>query len=161
MEMKKAHKVTEKIGWLMNAEIEMHEEKCLVKKKRTFTVFLRSNAIAFTLDLDIWFTYYEESGLAFNKAEIFLLPEEVPVFTLTLREYAIPFPTVYRQRQIVNPHVIAVHMESLEPPDHFFQRLAAAFYAVKQKKENRAAIKRNFTTLQKTDDSLPYWKRNG
>lgn len=131
--MKKEHNVPDKVGWLMNAEVEAHEEKHLVKKKRTFTIFLGSKAITFTLDLDISFTYYEESELAFNKAEIFLLPEEVPVFTSTLRKYAIPFPTVYRQRQVINPNVIAVHMESLEPPDHFFQRLAAAFYAIKKK----------------------------
>ena len=131
--MKNEHNVPDKVGWLMDAEVEAHEEKHLVKKKRTFTIFLGSKAITFTLDLDISFTYYEESGVAFNKAEIFLLPEEVPVFTSTLRKYTIPFPTVYRQRQVINPNVIAVYMESLEPPDHFFQRLAAAFYAIKKK----------------------------
>lgn len=159
--MEKEYGVAEKVGRLMNAEVERCEEKHLVKKKRTFTIFPGNKAIAFTLDLDISFIYYEESGVGFNKAEIFLLPEEVLVFTLTLSEYAIPFPTVYRQRQIINPDVIAIHMESLEPPDHFFQRLAAAIYAVKQKKGNRSGIKRKPAALQNTDDFLPDRQRNG
>lgn len=124
--MEKIETVAEKVGRLLNGEIEQVGEKIFIKKQRTIEIHAENNRFSCTLELDISFEYLQTDGSAFNKAEIFLLPEEFPAFTSALSEHRIPFPTVYRQWREANPNIIRVYMESTEPPEEFAERLSAA-----------------------------------
>lgn len=124
--MEKLETTAEKAGQLLKAEVEQQGEKILLKRQRTLEIFAENNRFSCTLELDISFEHLRKDGYAFNKAEIFLLPEEFPAFTSALSEHRIPFPSAYRQWQDVNPNIISFCMESSEPPDHFAERLAAA-----------------------------------
>ena len=130
--MEKVEVVAEKVGRLLNAKVEQHAEKYSFKKTRTLEIFADNSRFTCTLDLDISFERFQEDGSAFNQAEIFLLPEEFPAFTFALREHQIPFPTAYRQWQEANPQIISVCMESIEPPEHFAERLSAALQVLDQ-----------------------------
>ena len=130
--MELAESAAEKVGWLLEAEVEAAGEKYLVKKKRTMKIHSLEAFFTCTLDLDISFERLQDNGSAFNKAEIFLLPEEFPAFTFALSEHPIPFPTDYRQWAVTNPNIISVCMESTEPPEHFAERLAAALQVIDQ-----------------------------
>lgn len=130
--MEKLETTAKKVGRLLNAEIETCGEKTIFKRKRTLEILATNNRFSCTLDLDISFEGLKEDGFAFNKAEVFLLPEELPAFTFALSEYRIPFPTAYRQWQNVNPQIISVCIESTEPPEHFAERLSAALNTIDQ-----------------------------
>ena len=121
-----------KAGQLLGAEIEQQAGKVLLKKQRTLDIFAENNRFTCTLELDISFNHFQDNGSAFNKAEIFLLPEEFPAFTFALSEHPIPFPTDYRQWTVTNPNIVSVCMESMEPPEHFAERLAAALQVIDQ-----------------------------
>ncbi|MGI2327999.1 DUF1259 domain-containing protein [Planococcus sp. YIM B11945] len=124
--MENLETVAEKVGMLLDSEIEVLAEKCIVKKKRA----IKSSV----LDLDISFERFRHTGFALNKAEIFLLPEECPVFTLALIQKDIPLPSSYKQRQVANPNIITLYLEAVEPPELFASRLAKAFRAINQLK---------------------------
>lgn len=129
---KRMKEAAEKAGQLLNAEIEQQVGKVCFKKQRRLEIQTDSNRFICTLDLDLSFEHLQEDGFAFNQAEIFLLPKEVPVFTCALSEHSIPFPTEYRQWTTSNPNIASVCMEATEPPAHFAERLSAALQACDQ-----------------------------
>lgn len=115
-----------KAARLLHAEIEQSGKKILLKRQRTLEILAENNQFTCTLELDISFEQVQEDGTAFNKAEIFLLPEEYPAFFLALSEYRLPLPTDYRQWQKANPNIVSFCMEATELPEHFAERLSAA-----------------------------------
>lgn len=117
---------SEKAARLLDAEIEQSGDKTILKRKRTLEILAENHPFTCTLELDISFEQVQEDGTAFNKAEIFLQPEEYPAFFLAMSEHRLPLPSDYRQWQDVNPNIISFCMESTEPPEHFAERLAAA-----------------------------------
>lgn len=122
----------EKVAQLLDAEIEQEPGLVIVKKKRMLEIVADSQRFFCVLDHDISFEENFKDGAARNKAEVFLLPEEYPAFFLALSEYPIPIPPDFRQWQNVNPHIISVCLESVEPPEHFAERLAAALNVLEQ-----------------------------
>lgn len=130
--MDRLEQMGEKVGMVMNAEIEWLGEECTVKKQRTLEIRASKSCFYCTLDLDISFRHLRDDGSAFNKAEIYLLPEEYPAFLNRLRKHHNPLPTNYRQRLVSNPNIVCVYMESKEPPEFFAERLAAALEIIDQ-----------------------------
>lgn len=128
--MEQLEATAEKVGWLLKAKMEQHGEKVVLQRQRTLEILAENNYITCTLSLQISFEHLKEDGSAFNKAEIFLLPEEVAAFVRTLSEHRFPFPTRYRQWQNATPQMTHVFLESFEPPEHFAERLAAALATI-------------------------------
>lgn len=122
----------EKVGLLLNAEIEMEAEKCIIKRNRSLEIQRDNACFDCTLELDISFEQFQDNGSAFNQAEILLLPEELLAFTFALSEHRILFPTEYQQWQVTNPNIVSVCIESREPPEHFAERLSAALQVIEQ-----------------------------
>jgi hypothetical protein len=131
-EMELTESAAKKVGSFLDAEVETEGETYLVKKKRTLETHSKQADFTCTLELDISFEQIHDHGSALNKAEIFLLPEEFPAFTLALSEDTIPFPTHYQHWLVMNPGIVSVCMESTEPPEHFAERLAAALCVIEQ-----------------------------
>jgi hypothetical protein len=124
------HQVAQKVAELMNTDFELQASVCLIKKNRTFLIYADEASFTCTLELNISFNQITESGHAFNKAEILLLPEEFPAFTFTVKEHPIPLPAECRQNSKANPNLISYCIETLEPPEHFASRLSAAFKTI-------------------------------
>lgn len=117
--------LAEKVGLLMKAETELQSGKCQVKKKRTLEIRASKSCFICKLDMDISFRHLKEDGIALNEAEIYLLPEEFPVFAENFRNHPIPLPTNYSHKIETNPNLVCIRMESKEPPEHFAERLEA------------------------------------
>lgn len=121
-----------KVAQLLDAEIEEKPGLVIVKKKRMLEIVADNHCFFCLLDHDISFAQDFKDGVTRNKAEVFLLPEEYLAFFMALSEYPIPIPSDFRQWQNVNPHIISVCLESMEPPEHFAERLAAALNVLEQ-----------------------------
>lgn len=121
-----------KVGMLLKSEIELQLQGCIVKKNRTLEIHANTTFFSCTLDYVISFDRLREDGIAHNKADIYLLPEEFPCFSSNFNEYPIPLPTNFHQRLISNPNIICVHLESKERPEYFAERLAAALEVLEQ-----------------------------
>lgn len=124
--------VAEKVGEILKGEEELQAGECVINKRRTLTIFAEDRQFSCTLDFDISFKHLKQDGTASNRAEIFLLPEEVPVFLASIRQYPIALPTKYSQRMTVNPNIVSIYMESREVPEHFAKRLSAALAVLEQ-----------------------------
>jgi len=132
--MDRLEEVAENVGMLLKSEVELQPKGCIVKKKRILEIQANTAFFSCTLDFDISFDRFREDGIAHNKAEIYLLPEEFPCFLSTFNAYRIPLPTDFHQRLISNPNIVCVHLESKERPEYFAERLAAALEALEELK---------------------------
>lgn len=121
-----------KVAKLLDAEPEVEVDSCLFRKKRTLEIQLSKSSFVCKLDMDISFEKVRESGIASNKAEVYLLPEEFADFLKILGNHPIPLPTDYSQWIDENPNLIGLHMKSVEPPEHFAERLATALKSLNQ-----------------------------
>lgn len=118
------------VASLMDAEIELIANGCLVKKKRRLDIHTEKNNFSCILELDISFKNLKKNGLALNKAEILLLPEELPAFTEAWSSFAIPLPVNFRQHCEKNPNIVCLHLETTECPRDFAARLSASLHAL-------------------------------
>ncbi|WKA53815.1 hypothetical protein [Planococcus shixiaomingii] len=120
----------EKAAELLQATFNLKASECQIKKNRTFTIYANQVYFTCTLDFSISFEQMTDTGYAFNKAEILLLPEEFPAFSFTLKEHAFPLPVNCQQKLTANTNLISYYIETMEPPEHFASRLSAAFKTI-------------------------------
>ena len=118
------------VAALLDAEVEVTGETCLVKKKRRLNIHTDQNNFSCILELDISFKNFKDNGHAMNTAEILLLPEELPAFTAAWSSFYKPLPVNFKQRCETNPNIVCLHLESLEYPKDFAARLSAALQAL-------------------------------
>lgn len=120
-----------RICQLMNVDIQFSSGIWSFRKKRKITL---PNRATFYKSLNINVSFYgiEEGGAAVNIAEVYLLKEEVPIFTLALRQQKLLFPTNYLQQLTIEREMCCLQLESYEPAGHFVERLCEAFQVLKQ-----------------------------
>ncbi|WP_033541218.1 hypothetical protein [Planococcus sp. CAU13] len=123
--------IADEVASLMNTDTEIAGETCFVKKKRNLNIYANQNYFSCVLDLDISFRKLKNNGEALNKAEILLLPEELPAFTMAWSSFASPLPVNFKQRCEANPNIVCLHLETMECPKIFSARLSAALEALK------------------------------
>ncbi|MGM0896607.1 MAG: DUF1259 domain-containing protein [Bacillota bacterium] len=118
--------LAQQVGNLLEAETDTTDMECLIKKSRTVKIQLHAKSFDCTLEHDISFRNLKSDGSATNEADIYLLPEEVPVFTAALQQYPIALPTEFEQSIDSNPNIVCLRLIAEEPPENFAARLAAA-----------------------------------
>lgn len=128
--MNQLERMAKEVSLLLDAEIELIENGCLVKKKRILDIRTTQKNFSCVLELDISFRNFKDNGVATNKAEILLLPEELAAFTAAWSSYGIPLPVNFKQRCETNPNIVCMHLESTESPRDFAARLSAALTAL-------------------------------
>lgn len=128
--MTQLEELAHEVATLLDADIELIENGCLVKKKRRLDIHTEKNYFSCILELDISFKNLKKNGLALNKAEILLLPEELPAFTAAWSSFATPLPVNFRQHCEKNPNIVCLHLETTECPKDFAARLSASLHAL-------------------------------
>src|SRR5690606_6077943 len=106
--MSQLQKLAEEVGALMKTEVEVTGETCLVKKKRKLNIHAERLHFSCILELDISFKNVKDNGRALNKAEILLLPEELPAFIAAWSSFHIPLPVNFKQRCETNPNIVSL-----------------------------------------------------
>lgn len=123
----------ETIGNIMDAEVAVGLGKCQIEKKRMVEAQKSKKVcVRWSLDLSVSFSELTESGLALNEAEVFLLPEELPIFTLSLLQHDILFPINYSQQVSMERGMYCVRIISKESPENFAERLSDALRALEK-----------------------------
>ncbi|WKA49317.1 hypothetical protein QWY22_10390 [Planococcus liqunii] len=124
LKMNSLVEIAEKVGELLEAEAELRPEGLIFKKKRIVKEQKSSNVhVCWSLDLsvNVQSTGCEE---ATNKAEVFLLPEELPLFTASLIGNPILMPTNFSQKISLERGMYCVRLMSQEAPEIFAARLS-------------------------------------
>ena len=123
------------VASLMNADTEIIGETCFIKKKRHLNIHTDLKDFSCILDLDISFRKLKNNGEASNRAEILLLPEELPAFTEAWSSFAVPLPVNFKQFCETNPNIVSLHLETTECPKIFAARLASSLKALEPLEE--------------------------
>ncbi len=117
----------EKVSNFLNGEMEWHEGFWQLEKKRAVKWQHSANSyVNCSLDLSVSFSSLRDKEKAVNKAEVFLMPEEMPLFTKALIDHVIPFPTTYSQQLSKERGMYCVRLTAQELPEEFAERLFAA-----------------------------------
>ncbi|TWT07842.1 hypothetical protein FQV26_08535 [Planococcus sp. CPCC 101016] len=113
----------ENVSRIIGAEVELSEKSLQLKKKRKIKARQSPDMfICWSLDLIV---SYKLLG-AVNEAEVFLLPEELPVFTRALIQHPILFPTSFSQHLSMERGMYCIRLKSQEPAENFAERLSEA-----------------------------------
>ncbi|WP_237150226.1 hypothetical protein [Planococcus kocurii] len=117
----------EKVGEILGAEMELHEGFWQVIKKRTIKAHTSFDmCVSWSLELSVSFKPSTHNQLAINKAEVFLLPEELASFTGAPIQHPIHFPSSFSQRLSTERGMHCIRLASKEPPEDFAKRLTEA-----------------------------------
>lgn len=125
IEMNSLVAIAEKVGELLEAEVELSPEGLCFKKKRVVKEQKSSKVhVCWSLDLTV---RVQSTGceVATNEAEVFLLPEELPLFTASLIGNPILMPTNFSQQTTMERGMYCVRLMSQEAPEIFAARLSA------------------------------------
>lgn len=115
------------VSRLLGAEMEVTEKFLQLKKKRKIKARKSPDMyVSWSLDLTVFFRLQE----AVNEAEVFLLPEELSIFTQALIENPILFPTSFSQHLSMERGMYCIRLKSQEPAEEFAERLSEALGAL-------------------------------
>ncbi|MFD1031613.1 hypothetical protein [Metaplanococcus flavidus] len=128
--MNQLQETANEVSSLMDADIEIIGNTCHVKKKRRLDIHTDQTSFSCLLELDISFKNLKENEHALNRAEILLLPEELPAFNVAWSSFDRPLPVNFKQRCEKNPNIVCLHLETTECPRDFAARLSAALQAL-------------------------------
>ena len=121
IETKSLALTAENISRLLGAEVQLTENYLQLKKNRKIEARQSPDMyISWSLDLTV---SYKLQGTV-NEAEVFLLPEELPVFTLALIQHPILFPTSFSQHLSMERGMYCIRLKSQEPAEAFAKRLS-------------------------------------
>ena len=125
--------MAEKANDFWGEDVEFIEGGWRLTKKRTIQVGKRPDIyVNWSLDLNVSSRVSNNDRKEFNRAEVFLLHEELPVFTQALIEHPISFPTCYSQQLSQERGMHCLRLASQEPFEDFAERLSAALVVLEK-----------------------------
>ncbi|WP_421384883.1 DUF1259 domain-containing protein [Bacillus salacetis] len=130
--MKDLEAVADKLKELLGAEGKAEEGMISLEKSRDIDVQVQGRPFKSETDMEIHFEAFQEDGTALNHAEIVLLPEEIPDFTIALGKNDIPITALHNHWLFAEPAIKYLHVQTVEKPEAFAKRLAEAFKVLKK-----------------------------
>ena len=116
-----------KANVFFGGEMVFMEGAWQLTKKRTIRVENRPGVyVSWSLDLNVFSRSSSDDREAFNQAEVFLLHEELPIFTQALIGHPVSFPTSYSQQLSMERGIYCLRLASQEPFENFAERLSGA-----------------------------------
>lgn len=75
----------------------------------------------------ILFESLDQNGQALNLAEIAILQEEIPAFMSSVVQQKLIVSGLHNHWLFINPQIMYIHIQSVESPLSFAQKMARAF----------------------------------
>nr|WP_251047812.1 hypothetical protein [Planococcus sp. ISL-109] len=114
----------------MGTEVEVNTEFWQLKKRMIEVHKSPGMCVGWSLDLAVSFKIFRDGREAVNEAEVFLLPEELPLFTEALIQHPILLPVSYSQHLSMEHGMSCIRLKSQEPFEDFAERLSEALCAL-------------------------------
>lgn len=112
---------------ILNGKAEMKKNGSSVSLQRSFHVLIQGRHSTSVLPVGISFESLDQNGNALNLGEITLLEEEIPNFTKSIVEQGIMIGALHNHWIYTQPHLMYIHVQSVEPPLAFARKLVKAF----------------------------------
>ncbi|SDL89673.1 DUF1259 domain-containing protein [Sediminibacillus halophilus] len=123
--------IAKTFGDILGVEAEVEDGMCEAEKERDLDVTVQGRPFKSELSMEIHFESLEEDGTALNHAEIVVLPEEIPEFTRTLGKNDLTITALHNHWLFAEPNIKYLHVQSVEKPEIFAQKLSNAISVLK------------------------------
>ncbi|MBS4223595.1 DUF1259 domain-containing protein [Lederbergia citrea] len=100
---------------------------CSVSLHRNLTVSVQGLPSTTVIPADVLFESLDQNGYALNLAEIAILEAEVPLFMQSIIQQGLIVSALHNHWIFMEPHILYIHIQSVEPPLNFARKLAHAF----------------------------------
>jgi hypothetical protein len=100
---------------------------CKVSLGRNIPVSVQGKQSKSLFPADVWFEALDQQGNALNMGEIAILQKEVPGFMYAIVQQGITVSALHNHWLFTDPVIMYIHLQSIEPPLHFAQKVANAF----------------------------------
>ncbi|MBB6671647.1 DUF1259 domain-containing protein [Cohnella nanjingensis] len=125
--MEDIHSICRQFGQLLRGKSRLTRGVCSVSLNRGFPVLVQGRPSVSVASAEAQFESLGPDGRALNLSEIALLPEEVPAFTQSVSRQGLNVTALHNHWLYTEPELLYIHLQSVEPPLHFAQKLANAF----------------------------------
>ncbi|MBS4218678.1 DUF1259 domain-containing protein [Bacillus sp. FJAT-49711] len=112
---------------IFHAKSTSNHGVCSVSLHRNFSVFVQGRTSTSVVPVGISFEALDQHGYALNLAEIAILEEEVPAFMHSIVQQGLMVSALHNHWIFMNPHILYMHIQSVEPPLQFARKIVNAF----------------------------------
>lgn len=120
--------ICDEFSSILNGTGKVENGVCSVSLKRTFPIQMQGKDASSVLGVSVDFQSLDNQGNALNIVEAPLLQEEVPNYTYAALAQGIIVSAVHNHWLFTEPQqLMYVHLQSVEPPLQFAQKMAYVF----------------------------------
>lgn len=125
----------EAVSRVLSIGVESQGETYRLKSSRSVNVQKSSGECAdVPVDFHIPFGSCKEEQEVMNEAQVFLMPEELSIFTQAIIAHPVLLPISYSQHLSIERGMYCLRLSSQEPQAAFAERLAGALDALNEQK---------------------------
>ena len=111
----------------LGGKSKVDEGVCTVSFHRNFQATVQGKPRKSFIPADVLFESVDQNGNALNLAEIALLEQEIPAFMQAVVQQGLIVSALHNHWLFTNPTIMYIHIQSVEPPVDFAQKMAYAF----------------------------------
>ncbi|MGE7623843.1 DUF1259 domain-containing protein [Viridibacillus sp. NPDC096237] len=111
----------------VNGKPTMKQGRCSVEIERNLYVTIQGRPSRSALPAGITFESLDTEGNALNLGEVAVLQEELPLFVNALVRNNLIVSAIHNHWIFMNPTILYVHFQSVEPPLSFANKFSDAF----------------------------------
>lgn len=100
---------------------------CSVSFHRAFNATVQGKPSKTVEPAGVLFESLDQNGDALNLAEISILQEEIPTFMQAITQQGLIVSALHNHWLFTNPTIMYIHIQSVEPPLDFAEKMAYAF----------------------------------
>ncbi len=122
--------ISDQFATILKGKCKINQGGCSVSFYRNFKVFIQGKTSAYVVPVRVSFESLDQNGNALNLGEIAVLQEEIPAFMNSIVQQGIIVSALHNHWLYMNPLIMYVHIQSVEPPLHFARKLANSFLSL-------------------------------
>lgn len=111
----------------LGGKSKVDEGVCTVSFHRNFQATVQGRPSKTVMPAGVLFESVDQNGNALNLAEIALLEQEIPAFMQAVVQQGLIVSALHNHWLFTNPTIMYIHIQSVEPPVDFAQKMAYAF----------------------------------
>ncbi|WEG14569.1 DUF1259 domain-containing protein [Pullulanibacillus sp. KACC 23026] len=112
---------------ILNGKPSIQLHGCSVTLKRNWQVKVQGRLSESVTPVGVSFEALDEKGNSLNLAEVTVIQHEIPHFIRSVVEQGLIVSALHNHWIFTEPNLMYVHIQSVEPPLDFAQKMANAF----------------------------------
>ncbi|MEH6891680.1 DUF1259 domain-containing protein [Bacillus sp. JJ864] len=117
----------EQFATILKGKSKIHQNSCSVSFHRNFKVLVQGKPSMSVVPVGVGFESLDQNGNTLNLGEIAVLQEEIPSFMQSIIQQGIIVSALHNHWLYMNPLIMYIHVQSVEPPLHFAKKMANSF----------------------------------